>query len=309
MKKWMLLICLLGGCSGNHFAPVTQSNLLITSNIKEGSISFIDPKAHKLLTTWKTNKAMMGTLLLPDGDTLLLYGKQLEKVYTYSLAKGREIGEWATGEGIANAVLMGNEVVFANQHNDTVDVYSLTGKKTAEIAVGHQPLTMLADKRLYVLNFQDTKMSVVDIEKRTVTDTLSIPFSSVGGEVVEDEVWIGGHGNGQEVNESIHIYDTKGMKRSIAAPMMPVGFAMDEDYVYVLSHGSATLRKINRNTYQEEGSVQVGSNPFAVKLTNGRIYVASYDSDEICIVDPERMQLTDTIEVGKGPFHFTEGKG
>ncbi|MDG4657475.1 YncE family protein [Ectobacillus antri] len=309
MKKWLLLICLLAGCSGNHFAPVTQSNLLITSNIKEGSISFIDPKDDKLLTTWKINKAMMGTLLLPDGDTLLLYGKQLDRVYTYSLAKGREIGQWNTGEGIANAVLMGSEVVFANQHNDTVDVYALTGKKTAEIAVGHQPLTMLADQKLYVLNFQDTKMSVVDIETRTVTDTLSIPFSSVGGGIVKDEIWIGGHGNGQEVNESIHIYNTKGMKRSIAAPMMPIGFAVDKDYVYVLSHGSATLRKINRDTYQEEGSVQVGSNPFAVTLTNGRIYVASYDSDEVYVVDPKRMQLTDSIRVGKGPFHFTEGKG
>ena len=38
-------------------------------------------------------------------------------------------------------------------------------------------------------------------------------------------------------------------------------------------------------------------------------YVASYDSDEVCVMDMKSMKIKQTIKVGKGPFQLIERKG
>ena len=43
---------------------------------------------------------MAGITLLPNGDEILVYGKQLEYMYVYSLAEGRQVGKYKTGKGI-----------------------------------------------------------------------------------------------------------------------------------------------------------------------------------------------------------------
>ncbi|GAA3328545.1 hypothetical protein GCM10020331_072910 [Ectobacillus funiculus] len=47
----------------------------------------------------------MGTAVLPDHDTIAVYGQNLEVVYLYSLSKGTEVGEWKTGKGITNIIV------------------------------------------------------------------------------------------------------------------------------------------------------------------------------------------------------------
>ncbi|WP_028399392.1 YncE family protein [Ectobacillus panaciterrae] len=318
MKRWMILILLvvvLAGCNAETYTSVSSKEpILITTNIKEGSISFIDTNSNRVLTTWHLNKAMMGTVLFPDGDTLAVYGKQLENVYLYSLKDGKKIDEWKTGKGIANALVSynGKDVILADQQTNTVKLYTIEGKKKAEISVGHSPMTMVQDeKHVYVMNFQDTKLSVIDWDKQKISGTMSIPFSSIGAQLSGSELWLGGHGNGEEVNESVHIYDTNSNQliRSIPAPSMPISFATDNTYIYVLSHGSATLRKFNAATYHEEATLEVGSNPFAVSLEGSNLYVASYDSNEVYVIDTKTMKVIKTLSVGKGPFHFTERKG
>jgi YVTN family beta-propeller protein len=311
----MLLCFVLAGCNTEKYKPISRDkSILITTNMKEGSVSFIDTNTNHVLTTWPLHKALMGTVVLPDGDTFAIYGKQLESVYLYSLKQGRKIGEWKTGKGIANAILApnGKDIILADQQENTVRIYTANGTEKAAIPVGHSPMTMLQDKKnLYVINFQDTKLSVIDWSKKNVTDTMIIPFSSLGAELVGSELWLGGHGNGEEINENVHIYDTNSNEliRSIPAPEMPISFAKDNEYVYVLSHGSASLRKINAAMHHEEATLEVGSNPFAISLIGNRLYVASYDSDEVYVVDASSMTIQKVLSVGKGPFHFTERKG
>ena len=43
---------------------------------------------------------MAGITLLPNGDEILVYGKQLEYMYVYSLAEGRQVEKYKTGKGI-----------------------------------------------------------------------------------------------------------------------------------------------------------------------------------------------------------------
>ena len=90
---------------------------------------------------------------------------------------------------------------------------------------------------------------------------------------------------------------------------MPVNITKDNKYVYALSHGSNTLRKFDVSTYKEVAAVEVGSNPFAFLKSGAEGYVASYDSDEVCVMDMKNLKIKQTIKVGKGPFQLIEREG
>ncbi len=309
-----VLVGMLCGCSQQTYPPVHKGDIVVTTNQKDGSVSFIDAHSNSVLTTWKLNKAILGSVLFPDGDTIAFYGKQLSHVLLYSLSTGKQVGQWECGTGIVNMMVstQGNELVLADQNTNSIRIYSLSGNEEARIPVGQSPLTLVQDEQyLYVVNFKDGKLSMIDWKTNKVSNTATVPVSSTGAVLQGNELWLGGHGNGDQVNEAVHIYDAHSgeLVRSIPAPQMPVSFASDGASIYVLSHGSATLRKINSSTFAEEAELTVGSNPFAITLASDRIFVASYDSDEVIVVDPKTMTKVATISVGKGPFQFTVVKG
>lgn len=75
-------------------------------------------KDKKLITTWELNEPMAGITLLPNGDEILVYGKQLEYMYVYSLAEGRQVGKYKTGKGIVNVVVSADKKqLFAADQN------------------------------------------------------------------------------------------------------------------------------------------------------------------------------------------------
>lgn len=320
MRKWFVAFCfslLLIGCNkGGYTSVPINKDVMITTNVKEGSISFIDMKTEKLLTTWELNETISGVTLLPDGDQLLIYGKQLEYIYVYSLKEGKQIDKWETGKGVANIVLSDNhkELFIADQNENAVRIFTTDGQETERIAVGQGPLTMVQKNEfLYVLNFYDTQLSTIDVKEKKVVQSFIVPPASTGATISEDgsEILIGGHGDGEQVNEKVLIYSLPDgqMTRSLHAPYMPVDVSQDEKYIYTLSHGSSMLRKFDKATYKEVGSLEVGSNPFSFWQDGKEGYVASYDSDEVYVVDLHTMKVKERIAVGKGPFQVVQREG
>lgn len=55
---------------------------------------------------------MAGITLLPNGDEILVYGKQLEYMYVYSLAEGRQVEKYKTGKGIVNVVVSADKTII-----------------------------------------------------------------------------------------------------------------------------------------------------------------------------------------------------
>ena len=152
-----LFLFLLVGCQGSSYTPIAKDkNVIITTNIKEGSISFIDKKDKKLITTWELNEPMAGITLLPNGDEILVYGKQLEYMYVYSLAEGRQVGKYKTGKGIVNVVVSADkkQLFAADQNVQKVRFFTINGKETGNVSTGKGPITMVEyQNRLSVLNF------------------------------------------------------------------------------------------------------------------------------------------------------------
>lgn len=320
MRRYVVLLCLLfllTGCQGESYTPIAKNkSVLITTNIKEGSISFIDKKSKDVITTWELQEPITGVTMLPGGEEMLVYSKQLEYVYIYSLTTGRQIDKWKTGKGIANVVVSDDEkqLFIADQNTQTIRLFTIDGKEKDSISVGKGPLTMVQhDERLYVLNFYDTQLSTIDLAQKKVVNSFMIPPASTGAMVSEDgkEIWIGGHGDGTQVNEKVLVYSLEDgqMIRSLHAPFMPVSIEGDGEFVFVLSHGSNMLRKFDARTYQEIGSIEVGSNPFAFLNSGKEGYVASYDSNEVYVIDTQEMKVKQTITVGQGPFQLVQRKG
>ncbi|MDE3839249.1 hypothetical protein C0966_07770 [Bacillus methanolicus] len=306
------MLCILTSCSDNSFPKVPKNvSLLVSVNIKDNSISFIDLSSNKEIEHWKMEKPYIGGVILPDGDTLLLYGKQSATVDLYSLSKGKLINQWETGEGIVAAKVLknGKEIVFADQNQDAVRFFTIDGEEKKTVRVSKSPLTIIEgakEQKLYVISFNQKDLTAIDLHNKSVSKHFPIhPSAAVGALLREekDEIWIGGHGEGSQTEKNIHIYNvhTGRLLRTIPAPLMPVNFLEVDDFIYVLSHGTNTLYKISPEGRLEK-QIKVGANPFVMESFMKDLLIAGYDSNDIHFVDKDNLTIKETIKVGKGPF-------
>ena len=287
-----------------------SQSIIVTINIKDMTISFVDGERHKLMEQWEMEKPYSGGLILPDKDTLLLYGKQVETVDLYSLSKGEYVTSWKTGKGIANGKILQNEkeVVFVDQARNLARFFTIDGEETKAISTNQNPFTILeGEDKLYVINLNDEELTIIDKEKKVGLDSMNIHSYAAGALLREskNELWIGGHGSGTQAEPDIHIYNLEdgSLINTIHAPLMPVNFIEKEGMIYVISHGSNTLYKIPENGEQMK-SVQIGANPFEISFFQEELIVAGYDSNDIYFVDPNNLQIKHQVKVGKGPFQL-----
>ncbi|MCM3573806.1 WD40 repeat domain-containing protein [Mesobacillus subterraneus] len=307
----MTFTVLLSACSLKSFEAIPKdSSFISTINIKEMTISFYDMEKDEKLPDWNVDRPYIGGLILPDKDTILLYGKAVDTADLYSLSKGKKIESWKTGEGIVNALLVGDgtEIAFADQERDSVRFFDIDGNEVDEVKVEKEPLTLLeAEKKLYAISYKQEMLSIVDLENKERLPGFEIHPAAAGALMSREkgELWIGGHGKGTEVEERIHIYDlNKGtLIKEISAPVMPVDFTKDEDNIFVLSHGSNMLYKLAGDG-SKQGSIKVGANPFEIDFFADKLIVAGYDSNEVYIIDPDSLSIEKTLEVGNGPFQI-----
>ncbi|MBT2691057.1 WD40 repeat domain-containing protein [Bacillus sp. ISL-47] len=314
-KYWffavILITLLLSSCKEKVQPSIPEDlSFAATVNIKDMTISFVDLKKLALAEEWKMEKPYTGSLILPDRDTILFYGNQLETADLYSLKEGKKIGSWETGTGIVNGILLDNmtEVALVDQDLNKIRFFDIEGKELKQIDTESDPLTILESKKarkLFALSFNNEKLAVIDLHTKEKTDEFVIHPSAAGAWLNEEsnEIWIGGHGEGIEIEQDIHIYDseTGEIKKTIPAPSMPINFLEKDNHVYVLSHGSNMLYKL-KESGEQDASVSIAANPFEMAFTEGELLVAGYDSNDVHILDPENLKSLKTIKVGEGPF-------
>lgn len=305
-----IITAFLTSCSEKRQPAIPEDiSFAATVNIKDMTISFVDLEKKKLAAEWAMEKAYTGALILPDNDSILLYGKQLETADLYSLKEGKLINSWETGEGIVNGILLEtNEIVFADQHLNKIRFFHLNGEEEKQVESEIDPLTLLESReknKLFVLSFNHKKMGIIDLESKEKSGEFTIHPSAAGAWLNEKngEIWIGGHGEGVEIEQNIHVYDeeTGKLKKKIPAASMPINFLGQENQVYVLSHGSNMLYKINESG-EEAASVSIAANPFEMAFAADKLLVAGYDSNDLHILEPKNLKILKSIKVGEGPF-------
>jgi YVTN family beta-propeller protein len=304
-------IAFLSACSFESFEPIPKdSSIISTVNIKEMTISFYDMDKGENLADWRVDRPYIGGTILPDGDTLLLYGKTLDTVDLYSLSEGKKIDSWETGEGIVNALLVGDgtEIAFADQNMESIRFFDMDGKQVKEVQAEKDPLTLIeAGKKLYVVSYNQEVLTIIDMKNKERLPGFEVHPAAAGAMICmdKDELWVGGHGKGTEIEDRIHIYDLKTgkLKKEVPAPVMPVDFIKHEDDIFVLSHGTSMLYKLSGNGTKKD-SIKVGANPFEIEVFKDKLIVAGYDSNEVYIIDPKSLSIKKTFKVGNGPFQI-----
>lgn len=313
LVKWQKLLMiflfsfvfLLGGCGENAYPAIPKKQDFIASvNIQAPSISFINERG-KVFSTWKLEEGYTGAALI-NQQQILLYGFQLKNAKIYNLASGKIEYTIDTGIGVTNALYdkVHKYIYLANGKTNTVAAYTEKGKVIAKQKVGNYPMSMLINQRqLFVVNYKDTNLSILQTKSLKPLTKWKIEKSSNGMVIVNDQLWLGGHGEGVKPNSTVDIFNLRNGTKiaKIKLPMMPVGFTKSKNRVYAISHGESTLSEITYNG-KVLRKLEVGANPFTVELFKHFVVVAGYDDHHVYFL--KNGKITNTINVGKGPFQL-----
>lgn len=302
-----IVITILVGCSDEEFTPIDHHQSFVASvNILEPSVVFYNSSG-KEIASWVFDKAYTGAVLVQH-DRILLYGHQLNEADIYELSTGKKISTIETGLGTTNAYYDQNkEMIFiTNSDSNTLTSYDNQGKKLNEIKLGNYPLSMASFKgNLYVINYKDTVLSVVNMKTLSLVDEWAIPKSSSGIMILPEQntIWIGGHGEGSRPNQNVDVLHLKTGKLldKIKVSIMPVNFARNNKQVFITNHGSNELYATNL-TGDILWKKEVGANPFAVAYFQKKVVMAGFDDDKLYFL--ENGQVTKSIKTDKGPFQL-----
>ena len=309
MRKLLIILIMAIGilvsCSEESFIPINEHQPFVASmNILEPSLTFYN-KEGELLATWRFNKAYTGATLIQQ-DRILLYGNQLSKADVYELSTGKRIATFETGLGTTNAYYAEDEQLFflTNSKTNSLTSFDIYGHLKAEISLHNYPMSMIAHNGLlYVVNYKDTRLSIVSMKDFKIVDEWPIEKLSHGLAIVDDTLWIGGHGAGSSPNQMVAVHDLKTgqIVKELAMPLMPVGFAQSKDEIAIVSHGE-NLLYVTNNHGQLKWQSEIGANPFAVAYFNNQIIVAGYDDQTLYVV--ENGEVIQKIGTDKGPFQL-----
>ena len=171
------------------------------------------------------------------------------------------------------------------------------------------------EKELYVFHLNGASLSVIDLKTQKVQKTMPTNPSPMGGLYIAErnEIWVGGHGVGDVPEKNISIFSLQDGKKKgdIPAPLMPVDFIQfDSKTAFVLSHGTNTLYRLDILTGKETGNLQLGANPFGLASGKDKLYVSSYDSNQVFIVKYQySLKVLQTFNVGSGDLQIVLREG
>ncbi|MGG0655172.1 YncE family protein [Rummeliibacillus pycnus] len=304
-------VLILTGCGQKNYPAISNNQDFIASvNIQAPSISFINDQG-KVFSTWQLEEGYTGATLI-NQQQILLYGFQLKKAVVYSLTTGKQLYSIDTGVGVTNAIYdeIHNQIYIANGKTNRVAAYNEHGKLMADQKVYNYPMAMLIhDNQLFVVNYKDTKLSILQTKSLKPLKEWTIEKSSNGMVVVnDDQLWLGGHGEGIKPNSTVDIFNLESGKKisQIKMPMMPVGFVKNDNRVYVISHGDSVLSEVTLDG-KIKHEWEIGANPFSVNVFKNFVAVAGYDDHHIYFL--QNGKIVKTINVGKGPFQLLVREG
>lgn len=315
MKK-IILVCMvffvliLTACQNKEYDAISKDESFIASvNILQPSIDFFNKSGEKI-TSWVLEEMYTGAILV-EADQLLLYGNQLDFVDLYSLSTGKLQKRIPVEKGSTAAYFNDKTSQFyiTNGEYNTVTAYSNDGEIVSEAKVGLYPMSMVAnEEKVYVINFKDTFLSVLNTKDLKLEKKIPIKKSSHGMDFIEDELWIGGHGAGEKPNSKVQRINpnTGELIGELELPIMPIAFTKLDGDEYVLSHGESILYQLNED-YKIVWQQEIGSNPFAVATFDQTIVVAGYDDQSLYWIKDK--EILHKIKVGKGPFQLIVREG
>ena len=191
-----------------------------------------------------------------------------------------------------------------------VTAHVIEAAATATIPVGENPgdLAVSRDgKRVYVVNYLDGTVSVIDTDTNTVINTFTLSTNTRGLTLSPDSTiaYVSNTGSGPVGPDFVAVMNTTtGTFTTIAVGIGPNDLAVNSTgtVVYVANGLGDTVSVIDTGSNTVIKTIPVGDNPEGVSFSpDGSVaYVANFDDDSVSVIDTGSHTVIKTISVGDG---------
>jgi YVTN family beta-propeller protein len=305
-----MIAVLLSALAGSISQPTPSSEALeetspviCVSNERGGTVSFIDPRAGRLVETIPVGKRPRGIHASPDGATLYVAVSGVPIVGPTKLdAQGRPI-EPAIDEKDIDHDADGIAVV---------DLRAL--KLLRKIPAGSDPeqFAVSADgKTLYVSNEDVGTASVVDAETGRVLDIVRVKPEPEGVGISPDGKWVFVT---CETNGNVFRFEatpSSGTKRrveelDIGGRPRSVVFSPDGSRAFVPSETTGQVFSLDLNAWRVDRTIKLpdGARPMGTALSpeGKRLYLTTGRGGTLCVLDTTDLSQTAAVPIGKRPW-------
>jgi len=179
---------------------------------------------------------------------------------------------------------------------------SQTETLVTRIDVGEQPLHLAINptaKKIYVTNFVDDTVSVIDSETNTVLKTISVGAGPNGISLSskKNKIYVA-----NQLDSTVSVIDgsTDSVISAVSVGQKPVYVSFNENTneIYVSNQDSNTVSVIDANSDLVTSEITVGSKPqgIGINTKTNKIYVANTESDSISVIDGSSDTVIKTLE-------------
>ena len=176
------------------------------------------------------------------------------------------------------------------------------------INVGSFPAGVAVDSVLglaLVTNESGDSVSVVDISREIVTDTIGVGRSPAEGIAVDSERGIALVANVGSNDVSVIDLETEDVRTTIGVGRFPLGVAVDSErrIGLVVNGEDGNVSVVDLDSLTVTGTIGVGDRPagVAIDLERGEAVVANRGNNTVSVIDLDTPAVTGTIGVGGFP--------
>jgi YVTN family beta-propeller protein len=315
---------------GNNISTSVKNNRFIFTANEGGTISKINVKDHKVVSTIKFNGVVHNVQVSPDGkvvgatvipemgnmnsDNQSMNMDMKGKAVFLDPFTNKVIKEVNVGNHPAHIVFTedGKYVLVTNNEDNNVSVidtknYSIV--KTISTGKGPHGFRISKDsKYAYVANMGEDTVSVINLQSLTEENKIKVGSTPVTTGVTSDGKTLVVTINKENALAIIDLASGKIDKVNVGNGPAQVYIEPDDRYAYVANQGtenspSHSVTKVDLATKQVSATIETdnGSHGVVTSPDNNFTYVTNMFANTVSVIDNSQNKVIKTIKVGKTP--------
>lgn len=316
----IVLICVLvfTGCARMPSGPRA-----FVSNERDGTVTVIDTKTDRVVSTINVGARPRGIRTSPDGKLVyvaLSFSSQqtpgtINKVAAIDAATGKVVGQYDAGTDPEQFAISadGRRLFISNEDAGTASILDTeSGKIVSTVIVGIEPegVTISPDGRwVYVTAETSNSVSVIDTQKNEVVATFMVGARprDVAFSPDSSRAYVTA-----ELGRTVSVIDTKthAVIRIIDLPpgdnVKPMGVVVSNDgaKIYVANGRANNISVIDARTDAVLATIPAGTRVWGLGLTRDgkKLYAANGISNDVSVIDTATNSVVATVRAGEGPW-------